>query len=102
MKRDGEQSNEPKQSMYGPSEEMKERINWPKTNSREWEHLDTDLTMLLRDIGGTAEKKAEVHPKVIHSFCLERFGPVKKKARQGEIRKGLSHRQKKGITLRKK
>ena len=50
--------------------EIKLRINWPKSNSTDWKKLDIDLTMMLKDIGGSGENKAEVHPNIINKFCL--------------------------------
>ena len=83
------------------TEDMKKkRINWPKMNSAEWQKLDTDLMNILSNIGGTAEKKAEAHPNLIYSFCLERFGPVEKEGKKVKPEKGLSRRQKKLKELR--
>ena len=33
----------------------KKKIKWPKSNSDEWQKLDTDLTMILREVGKTPE-----------------------------------------------
>ena len=79
-------------------EEVKTRIQWPQMNSTEWEKLDTDLTMMLKDLGGTAEKKAEIHPQVIYKFSMERFGPVEPKKQEGC--RGMSRRQKRGKDIR--
>ena len=52
----------------------KKKIQWPPGNSDEWKKLDTDLTMILREVGKTAEAKAELHPQIIYKFCIGRFG----------------------------
>ena len=64
------------------AEGRKKKIKWPSGDSKEWQRLDTDLSMILRKVGNTPEAKAELHPQLIYSFCLERFGeeePRKKK-----------------------
>ena len=64
----------------GKSEQgRRKKINWPKSNSEEWRRLDTDLTMILREVGSTPEAKAELHPDLIYKFALERFGEVEEK-----------------------
>ena len=44
----------------------KERIYWPKANSKEWGRLDEDMSKLLNYIDPVPEKKAESHPRVIY------------------------------------
>ena len=64
------------------AEGRKQKIKWPEGNSKEWQKLDTDLSMILRKVGNTPEAKAELHPQLIYRLCLERFGeeePAKKK-----------------------
>ena len=80
------------------STNKKQRINWPQANSNEWEKLDTDLTGILSGIGGSAEAKAESHPKVIYEICLGRFGAVTKKSKGAP--RGPSRRQERGKSLR--
>ena len=64
---------QPKKTASAPKM-TKERINWPKTNSKEWDRLDTDLSMLLKVIYSPPEKKAISHPTIIFQMCKERFG----------------------------
>ena len=79
------------------SEGRKKQIQWPAANSDEWSKLDLDLTTILRNVGNTAEKKAELHPQVIYNICLSRFGEVEtKKQKVGKP----SRRQTKGQKLR--
>ena len=52
----------------------KERINWPKSNSPEWERLDQDLSALLRILYAPAVNRAKTHPNIIYGLCKERFG----------------------------
>lgn len=75
------------------------RINWPKGNSKEWGKLDTDLTMILSSIRGSAENRSESQPNIIYSFCLERFGAEETRGKK-ETLKGPSRRQKKGKSVR--
>ena len=58
----------------GDGGDRKERIDWPKANSTEWERLDQDLTEVLRVQGSSPENKSIVHPLVIYTLSLERFG----------------------------
>ena len=79
--------------------ERKARIKWPPSNSTEWNKLDTDLTMILKQLGSTAENKSDVHPNIIYTICLERFGA--EEGRKGKAQnKGISRRQMKSKTLR--
>ena len=75
------------------------KINWPKSNSSEWDRLDVDLTGLLRLMYSTPEKKAISHPKIIFEMSKERFGFKDKKAFK-TAQRGPSRRQKKCKELR--
>ena len=77
----------------------KERINWPKANSKEWERLDEDLTAVLKAQSSSPESKATMHPVIIYSLCKERFG-VKERKAEGKS-SGSSKRQTKCSKLRK-
>ena len=77
----------------------KQRIKWPQANSKEWQKLDTDLTGILSSIQGSAESKAEAHPKVIYEICLARFGSAITRKAKGMPR-GPSRRQVRGKSLR--
>ena len=74
---------QPEQGKSKPPEKNQNRdeifIKWPAPNSKEWVRLDEDLTKLLSTMGGSPEDKAESHPKVIYSICLERFGEKRKR-----------------------
>ena len=74
-----------KEEVKNPSQnEGRKKIKWPEGNSKEWQRLDTDLSMILRKVGNTPETKAELHPQLIYRLCLERFGeeePIKKRSR---------------------
>ena len=74
-------------------------INWPKSNSKEWEKLDEDLTTLLRIMYSTPERKATSHPKIIYEMCKERFGVKEKKLKSSGS--GPSKRQLKCAKLRR-
>ena len=54
--------------------ERKKRINWPKANSPEWGRLDTDLSEILKSQCSSPENKSVVHPVIIYTLSLERFG----------------------------
>merc|ERR1711879_241310 len=73
--------------------------NWPKSNSKEWEKLDEDLTTPLRIIYSTPERKATSHPKIIYEMCKERFGVKEKKLKSSGS--GPSKRQLKCAKLRR-
>ena len=79
---------------------VKGRIKWPESNSKEWEHLDMDLFHLLDSKVGSAESKAECHPRIIYRFALERFGQEEKKTAGKKPAKGPSRRQKEGVRIR--
>ena len=44
----------------------KEKIKWPRGDSKEWEKLDSDLSDKLKYIFSTPEKKAISHPEIIY------------------------------------
>ena len=77
----------------------KERINWPKSNSLEWERLDDDMSALLKVLIAPAEIRAKTHPNVIYGMCRERFG-IKEQKHTKETKAGPSRRQKKCSSLR--
>ena len=78
--------------------DRKKRIDWPQANSREWERLDADLTEILRVQSSTPENKSVVHPVLIYTLCLERFGEKKGKGKAKNS--GPSKRQAKCKRLR--
>ena len=79
--------------------DRKERIDWPKANSQEWEKLDETLSEILKVQSSAPENKAVVHPTMIYALCRERFGVRGKKEKP--TAKGPSKRQKKCSRLRK-
>ena len=76
-------------------EKTKKFIKWPQLRSKEWDKLDIDLAGILQGIGKTAEEKADLHPRLIHTVCMERFG-VEKLKKNGNP----SRRQSKSAKLR--
>merc|ERR1739842_172983 len=88
----------------GPKPEVeegrKERINWPKANSKEWIKFDEDVTNILKFVHSSHENKAEAHPEIIFTVGKDRFGA--KEARQKTQTLGPSKRQKKCKTVREK
>ena len=81
------------------NENRKERIAWPKANSPEWERLDEDLTEMLKVQCISAENCSVVHPALIYTFSLERFGEKGAKKKEPQT-KGPSKRQAKCKRLR--
>ena len=81
-----------------PKKKIQEQtyIQWPPPRSKEWAKLDEDLSQLLQNVGSSPEEKAELHPKLIHSICAERFAKKKE-----EKKPGPSRRQTKSMVLRK-
>ena len=77
----------------------KEKIDWPKANSKEWEELDDDITSLLKILISPVENKAKTHPEIIYQMCKERFGVKERKPRAQPS--GPSKRQKICAELRK-
>ena len=73
------------------SEEVKKKINWPRDQD-EWTKLDVDLTMRLQNVGGAPENRAEVHPRLIYQFCLERRRRKVKSKRLGHRGKARGKR----------
>lgn len=43
-------------------------VKWPKSNSKEWETINTDLSLILNNIKGSAEKKLEKMGDLIYSY----------------------------------
>jgi len=79
-------------------EGRKERINWPKANSKEWIKFDEDVTNILKFVHSSHENKAEAHPEIIFRVGKDRFGA--KEAKQKTQSSGPSKRQKKCKTMR--
>merc|ERR1712055_656314 len=86
----------------GPKPEVeegrKERVNWPKANSKEWIKFDEDVTNILKFVHSSHENKAEAHPEIIFRVGKDRFGA--KEAKQKTQSSGPSKRQKKCKTVR--
>ena len=77
----------------------KPKINWPKSNSKEWPNLDEDLSALYNMIYSPPERPAESYPKVIYEMCKERFS-IKKPSIVKKQPAGPSKRQRKCMQLR--
>ena len=82
-------------------DQRKERIDWPKANSPEWQRLDHDISELLKTLFSSPEKKAISHPNIIYAMSKERFGEKQRKERATKTTNGPSRRQKKCNKLRK-
>lgn len=70
---------EPTQPQRPPKEEkikgQRPRVKWPKAvEKREWETVNTDLTKILQQQVGTAEKKLERLGNIIYYYGEKRFG----------------------------
>ena len=65
-KKERSQKERPKTTSKGAKLEgeeiRKERINWPKANSKEWIKFDEDVTNILKLVNSSHENKAETHP----------------------------------------
>ena len=101
-KKESSQKERPKATSNGAKlegeERRKERINWPKANSKEWIKFDEDVTNILKLVHSSHENKAETHPGIIFRVGSDRFGV--KEAKQKTQSSGPSKRQKKCKTLR--
>ena len=90
---------EAKEAKKMEKDSVRERVMWPKANSKEWQKLEDTLAPILQNIGGTAQQRVENFPDIIYHFSLERFGakaPVSKKQSSA----GPSRRQRKCTQLR--
>merc|ERR1712055_699461 len=101
-KKESSQKVRPKATSNGAKlegeERRKERINWPKANSKEWMKFDEDVTNILKLVHSSHENKAETHPGIIFRVGSDRFGV--KEAKQKTQSSGPSKRQKKCKKLR--
>ena len=77
-KKEDSQKETPRATSKGPKLEVeegrKERINWPKANSKEWIKFDEDVTNILKLVHSSHENKAETHPGIIFRVGSDRFG----------------------------
>ena len=78
---------EPTQPQIPPMERKMEghkpSVKWPKSvDKKEWETINRDLTQILEQLTGTAERKLERMGDVIYNYGEERFGV--KKGRGGK------------------
>ena len=96
-KKESSQKQRPKATSKGSKieveERRKERIKWPKANSKEWVSFDEDVTNILKLVHSSHEKKAEAHPEIIFAIGSDRFGV--NEAKQKPQSSGPSKRQKK-------
>lgn len=57
-------------------------VEWPKSNSKELETINTDLSLILSNIKGSVEKKLKKMGYLVYSYGEEKWGvmeQVKKK-----------------------
>lgn len=48
------------------------QVKWPKSSSKkEWTTVNTDLSMILNELRGTAEKKLDKMSDLIYSYGME-------------------------------
>ncbi|XP_078665283.1 uncharacterized protein LOC144907786 [Branchiostoma floridae x Branchiostoma belcheri] len=82
-----------------PAPERRERIKWPKANSREeWEKLDDDLCQILdQGLKGDVEMKLNRFGDLVYSYCSERYGTYKKQAK--EVAEKQSNRREREIAV---
>ncbi|KAK0142425.1 hypothetical protein N1851_019804 [Merluccius polli] len=59
-----------KENMQG----RKPLVKWPKSNSKEWETINTDLSLILRNVKGSAENKLEKMGDFIYNYREEKCG----------------------------
>lgn len=59
-------------------------MKWPKSNSKQWVTINTDLSLILSHIKGSAEKKLEKRGDLIYNYGEEKFG-VKEQVRKNEM-----------------
>lgn len=59
-------------------------VKWPKSNSKEWETINTDLSLILSNIKGSAEKKLDKMGDLIYSYGEEKWG-VKEQVRKKDM-----------------
>ena len=101
-KKESSQKERPKATSIGSKlkveERRKERVNWPKANSKEWIRFDEDVSNILKLVHSSHENKAEAHPGIIFTVGNDRFGA--KEAKQKTQSSGPSKRQKKCKTVR--
>ena len=95
----GKNGNDERKKEVGRVTANRERIDWPKSNSPEWERLDGDLAALLRTLYAPAEIRAKNFPNIIYGMCRERFGIKERKVKR-DTAKGPSRRQIKCKKLR--
>lgn len=56
------------------------QVKWPKSGSKtEWTTVNVDLSKILNELRGTAEKKLDKMSDLIYSYGAERFGVKERK-----------------------
>ena len=75
------------------SMEQKAKVRWPRANnSKEWEAVNSDLSVILSKLRGDVVERLEKMGEVIYSYGLERFG-VSVNRRGERVQVGRSRRQ---------
>ncbi|XP_049449241.1 uncharacterized protein LOC125899203 [Epinephelus fuscoguttatus] len=73
--------------------EQKVRVRWPRANdSKEWEIVNRDLSVILSRLRGNAMERLEKMGDIMYSYGVERFG-VHERKRSERVQSGKSRRQ---------
>ncbi|KAL1279297.1 hypothetical protein QQF64_025970 [Cirrhinus molitorella] len=59
-------------------------VKWPKSNSKEWETINIELSLILSNITGSAKKKLEKMSDLIYIYGEEKYG-VKEQERKKDM-----------------
>ena len=100
MKRKGPKKCADKENQGKKEGDSRERVKWPKANSKEWEEWGEGVAEVLRAQNVTPENKAVIYPLLIFTLGKERFGTKEKKDREKTQPSGPSRRQRKCKRLR--
>lgn len=73
-------------------QQRKPLVKWPKSNSKEWETINKDLSLILSNIKESAKKKLEKMGDLIYSYGEEKCG-VKEQVRKKDMLPALKSRQ---------
>jgi len=71
------------------------RVKWPAAaDKKQWEAIDSDLSLTLEQLKGTVEKKLESMGDIIHQYEAERFGIQERKGQKMSLIAPTFRRQK--------
>ncbi len=70
------------------------QVKWPKSSSKkEWTTVNTDLSKILNELRGTAEKKLDKMCDLIYSYGMERFSVKERGKKEAKTIPPKSRRQ---------